>query len=86
MLRVTRFEPNGSIESLRVEGRLTRSELPRFEAACWELLEAGCALRLDLTGLQFVDRDAALSLRGLRGRGVALVGASGFVDALLADG
>jgi ABC-type transporter Mla MlaB component len=85
MLRVTRFEQNGATESLRVEGRLTRSELPRFEAACRELLEAGRALRLDLTGLQFIDREAVSVLRGLRGRGVTLVGASGFVGALLAD-
>ncbi len=86
MLRVTHFQSSGATESLRIEGRLTRSDLPRFQEACSELLASGRALRLDLSGLQFVDRDAAVALRGLRACGVAFVGASGFVDALLADG
>jgi ABC-type transporter Mla MlaB component len=85
MLRVTRSHTYGSIESLRVEGRLTRFDLPRFQEACSELLDGGCALRLDLSGLQFADREAVASLQALRRRGVALVGVSGFLDALLAE-
>jgi hypothetical protein len=41
--------------------------------------------RLELSGLQFADRAAVATLRALRRRGVSLVGASGFLDALLAD-
>jgi hypothetical protein len=85
MLRMTRFQCDDSIDSLRVEGRLTQLDLPRFREACAELLAAGRGLRLDLSGLQFADRDAAEALRMLRGRGVSIVGASGFLDALLAD-
>jgi ABC-type transporter Mla MlaB component len=84
MLRVTRSQ-NGSIGSLRVEGRLTRLDLPRFQEACSELLQGGSALRLELSGLQFADREAVASLQALRRRGVALVGASGFLDALLSE-
>jgi ABC-type transporter Mla MlaB component len=85
MLRVTRFQSDESIDGLRVEGRLTHLDLPRFHEACSDLLESGCRLRLDLSGLQFADRDAVAALRALRHRGVSLVGASGFLDALLAD-
>ena len=85
MLRVTRSHMNGSIESLRVEGRLTRLDLPRFQEACAELLDGGRELRLELSGLQFADREAVATLQALRRRGVALVGASGFLDALLAE-
>jgi hypothetical protein len=85
MLRITRAGADGSNEILRVEGRLTLDDLPRFQNVCAELLGAGPALRLDLSGLQFADREAAATLRALRRRGVALVGASGFVEALLSD-
>jgi ABC-type transporter Mla MlaB component len=84
MLRVT-HHTHGSIESLRVEGRLTRLDLPRFQEACTELLGSGRDLRLDLSGLRFADREAVAILQALRRRGVAFVGASGFLDALLAE-
>jgi len=85
MLRITRASANGAIESLRVEGRLTQADLPRLQQTCTELLEGGGLLRLELSGLQFADRDGVATLRALRRRGVALQGASGFVEALLSD-
>ena len=85
MLRVTRFETCEESEILRLEGRLTAENLVRFQQACADLLAGGRSLRLELSGLQFADRDAVVLLRALRQRGVALVGASGFLDALLAD-
>lgn len=86
MLRVTRYESRAEeAETLRVEGRLTREDLPRFQEACASLLEARTGLRLDLSGLQFADRAAVATLQALRRRGVSLVGASGFLEALLAD-
>jgi ABC-type transporter Mla MlaB component len=85
MLRVTRSGACEDIDVLRVEGRLTAEDLARFHQACADLLAGGRGLRLDLSGLQFADREAVALLRVLRGRGVSLVGASGFVDALLAD-
>ncbi|MGH7289094.1 MAG: STAS domain-containing protein [Myxococcota bacterium] len=85
MLRVTRFDACEESEILRVEGRLTAADLTRFQQACADLLLGGRGLRLDLSGLQFADREAVAMLRALRDRGVALVGASGFLDALLTD-
>ena len=85
MFRVTRYQAPDEIETLRVEGRLTRSELPRFHDTCADLLASGRILSLDLSGLQFADRDAVAALQALRSRGVSLVGTSGFLDALLAD-
>jgi anti-anti-sigma regulatory factor len=85
MLRVTRFETGDESGILRLEGRLTTENLARFQQAYAELLAGGRRLRLDLSGLQFADREAVVLLRALRQRGVAFVGASGFLDALLAD-
>jgi len=86
MLRVTRFEsrPRDGA-TLRIEGRLTHEDLPRFQEACASLLDAGSALRLDLSGLQFADSAGVATLQALRRSGVTLMGASGFLDALLAD-
>ena len=85
MLRVTHFPSDGSIDGLLIEGRLTLPDLPRFQEFCAERLAAGRSLRIDLSGLQFADRDGVTALCALRRRGVSLVGASGFLDALLAD-
>jgi ABC-type transporter Mla MlaB component len=85
MLRVTRCSTRDQGETLRVEGRLTQEDLPRFQEACTGVLEVGRRLCLELSGLQFADRQAVATLQALRRRGVSLVGASGFLDALLAD-
>lgn len=83
MFRVTRRPPSGSTERLALEGRLTREGLARFEEACRALLAPGVSLELDLSGLRFVDSQGVTLLQTLRREGVALVGASGFVDGLL---
>jgi ABC-type transporter Mla MlaB component len=85
MLRITHAHPDARTASLRVEGRLTRADLPRLQQTCAELLAGGAQLQLELSGLQFADRDGVVTLRSLRSRGVALQGASGFVEALLSD-
>ena len=85
MLRITRADADGTTASLRVEGRLTHADLPRLQQTCAELLQGGARLHLELSGLQFADRDGVVTLRSLRSRGVALLGASGFVEALLSD-
>ena len=85
MLRITRADDSGTSESLRVEGRLTQAELPRLQETCAGLLQDGRSLCLDLSGLQFADREAVATLRALRRRGVRLEGTSGFVEALLTD-
>ena len=84
MLRITHAYADAATASLRIEGRLTQAELPRFQQTCAELLAAGAQVQLELSGLQFADRDGVVTLRSLRSRGVTLRGASGFVEALLA--
>jgi ABC-type transporter Mla MlaB component len=83
MLRVTRLQLSGSAERLVLEGRLTRTGLPRFEETCHELLAEGVALEIDLAGILFVDPEGVAALQALRRQGAALAGASGFVAALL---
>jgi len=83
MLRVTPRPRGGSVQCLALEGRLTHDGLGRFEEACRDLLDQGVPLELDLSGLRFVDAPGVAALQALRREGVELVGASGFVDALL---
>lgn len=85
MLRITQAHADSASASLRVEGRLTGADLPRFQQSCAEWLARGARLQLELSGLQFADRAGVVTLRALRTRGVALLGASGFVEALLAE-
>jgi len=85
MLRITRANTNENVERLRIEGRLTHADLPRLQESCAELLQNGSGLCLELSGLQFADHEAVATLQALRRRGVALIGASGFLDALLTE-
>jgi len=76
MLKITRR--NG--RTVRLEGRLTRDEVGLLREA---LRGSGRPDALDLTGLGFLDEAGASALRELRRGGVALEGASSFVQALL---
>jgi RNA polymerase sigma-70 factor (ECF subfamily) len=84
MMRVTRIAARESGEILRVEGRLTHETAEELHMACEATLAERRSLRLDLSGLQFVDPTGVAVLHGLERRGTRLEGASGFVRALLA--
>lgn len=85
MLRVTRIA-GGTIERLRVEGRLTSQTAEELRMACDAILAEEATLQLDVSGLQFVDQAGVGLLRRLERRGTRLAGCSGFVAESLRDG
>ena len=80
--RITTEASDGRVV-LRVEGRLTPASLDLLEATCRETLERGDAPVLELSGLRSLSDSEARRLADLARSGVELVGASGFVAALL---
>jgi RNA polymerase sigma-70 factor (ECF subfamily) len=85
MMRVTQTSGRDDLRTLRVEGRLTEHTAEELLMACEAVLSERRTLEIELTGLQFVDSTGASMLRGLERRGAALLGASGFITAVLRD-
>lgn len=68
---------------LRLEGWLAPTDLALLDAACDEARRRGEAVVLELSGLRSLHDGAVCRLAELARSGVELVGASGFVTALL---
>ena len=71
---------------LHVEGWLTPTSLGLLETACREARARGYVAVLELSGLRSLGDAEAQRLADLANSGVELIGASGFVAALLHDG
>ena len=76
------IETKGSVDIVRVSGRLVMSSINQLTAIC-EPMEGNFVL--DLSNLVFVDNEGADAIRGLRGKGAGIRGASSFIK-LLIDG
>jgi RNA polymerase sigma-70 factor (ECF subfamily) len=85
MMRVTRIAAGESVDTLRVEGRLTRETAEELRMACDAVLAERRSLHLDISGLQFVDPTGLALLHGLERHGTRLGGCSGFINELLRD-
>ena len=80
MLRITKQSPPNGRPVLVLEGRLVGpwvGELRRTVA------EGDGQRSVDLTGVTFADAEGVAALRALRSAGTELVGASGFLAALI---
>jgi hypothetical protein len=80
MLRITKRSPPTGRPVLVLEGRLVGpwvAELRRTAA------EVDGPRALDLAGVTFADDEGVEALRAIRGAGADLVGASGFLTALI---
>ena len=82
MLRITR-QPGVADETLLLEGKLLHGWLQELQHALEQAAARGVSIRLDLSGLSFIDGQGADFLRRCRKDGVSLAGASPFVSALL---
>jgi len=83
MMRVTRMmTPDGS-ETLCIEGRLTQQTVQELRDACQPVLSGQGAMRLDVSGVQFLDAAGIGLLHELERHGTQLGGCSGFVGELL---
>jgi hypothetical protein len=82
MLRITKQSPPHGRPILLLEGRLVGPWVG-------ELRQTVGAVEgpkvLDLSGVTFADADGVAALRTLRGAGAELVGASGFLAALIGE-
>jgi hypothetical protein len=68
------------VTTLRIEGRLLSDDLPSLQT---ERARHPASLRLELSDLQFADRESVEELRRLIHEGAELVSASPYLDLLL---
>ena len=80
MLRITRQSPTNGRPVLVLEGRLVGPWVGELRRTVAEL-DGGKSV--DLAGVTFADAEGVAALRALRSTGTDLVGASGFLAALI---
>jgi anti-anti-sigma regulatory factor len=80
MLKITQIDDQDSIQTLRLEGKLMAPWVAEVLNACTTDI---APIRLDLSGLTFVDRAGVKLLKDLLRRGIAVSACSGFVAELL---
>jgi hypothetical protein len=78
-LRITPIGPDPLV-AVKLDGRLTADDLVEVQRACRAVTGR---LVLDLTDLQFADRQAVSTLRELRAHGAEIIGASPYIRLLL---
>jgi ABC-type transporter Mla MlaB component len=83
VLKVTRYDLDSIHTTLRLEGRVTQTQLPKLERSRAEFQQADCRLVLDLSGVSFVDRESVTALPRMRLDGIIITGCSSFVGELL---
>jgi len=86
MLRITQVQEGTAELTLRVEGRVMGPWVGLLRQACEPLLRAGTGLRLDLAGVNYVDREGVAWFLTVRGQGVLLAGCRPFVEEQLRVG
>jgi ABC-type transporter Mla MlaB component len=84
MLRITR-EDQSSATTLRLEGRITRTELAELDQAWRSCVSDERRVVIDLAGVRFVDASGAAVLRALRQGPIEVTGCSPFVRELLEE-
>ena len=80
MLKITQARSANRSVTLRFEGRLVGPWIGEACKTCEKILAEGCALKLNLGGVDFVDRDGVAFLNKLISRGVKLSACSLFVE------
>ena len=80
MLKITQARSANRSVTLRFEGRLVGPWIGEACKTCERILAEGCALKLNLGGVDFVDRDGVAFLNKLISSGVKLSGCSLFVE------
>ena len=86
MLRITTHD-NQELLTLQLEGRLAGAWVQELEC-CWEatqLVNRGRAVRIDLTGVTFVDNSGKKLLADLHTQGAEFVAAGCLMKAIVAE-
>jgi hypothetical protein len=80
MLKISQTRSANRGVTLRFKGRLVGPWIGEACKTCEKILAEGCALKLDLGGVDFADRDGVAFLNKLISSGVKLSGCSLFVE------
>jgi ABC-type transporter Mla MlaB component len=84
VLRITCEPPANGTRTMHLEGRLARRWVRELANLIEPLVAGGAPIRLDLSGLVFVDAAGIDLLQRLEARGVDLAGGSPFIATLIA--
>jgi anti-anti-sigma regulatory factor len=85
MLRLTRTNKPPNEVILLLEGQIVAQWVRLLEEECLELLSADRRVFLDLSGVNYLDRQAARLLRELSERSVRLINCPPLVDELVRE-
>ena len=85
MLRLTRTSKPPHEVILLLEGQIVAQWVRLLEDECRELLSADQRVLLDLSGVSYLDRQAARLLRELSDRSVRLINCPPMVDQLVRE-
>ena len=85
MLRLTRTSKPPHEVILLLEGQIVAQWVQLLEDECRELLSADRQILLDLSGVTYLDRQAARLLRELSDRSVRLINCPPLVDELVRE-
>ncbi|MHC5541043.1 STAS domain-containing protein [Singulisphaera rosea] len=83
MLMISRTEDGDLGCILKLEGKLLGPWIGELELACGEARDRRERIRLDLSGLTYLDADGTRFIEGLLREGTRLVACSGFVAEML---
>jgi len=86
MLRITRIDINGSPVTLKLEGKLSDQWAELLDGECRSLLQDGKDIRLDFSGVSFVDAVGVGVVRDFPRQQVRIVNAPRFIEELLKGG
>ena len=86
MLRITEVSRSCSAVSLKLEGRIACEWASLLEEHCMTLLERTESLRLDLSGVSFIEPRGVEALTRIMARGVKIMNCPSFIEALLFKG
>jgi len=79
MLRISEIGGSNDHVLLKLEGRVVGPWVGELAGASGRVLDAGRTVKLDLTGVSYVDREGVKLLLTLEDRGATLEGMSPFV-------
>ncbi|MBI2219406.1 MAG: STAS domain-containing protein [Candidatus Rokubacteria bacterium] len=83
-LRVTRIEDTDArLITLRVEGRVVAAAVGLLEHECWRSLEEAPRVRVDFSGVTFIDGRGVDMLKRISAERLRVVNCSVFVEHLL---
>ncbi len=86
MLRITRTGEGPSDVTLKLEGRVVSDWVPLLREECLRILKKQKRVRLDFSGVTFIDDRGVEMLKGIVSERVRLMNCSPLIEELLQEG